>query len=682
MHKHYHNIFWWIITGAILCGNVLIAQIANANTPTPEQAGSLSLRTEDGQTLLAPMLDTKVSATIDGLIASVTYTQRFTNDSDKWVEGVYRFPLGEKSAVTAMRMRIGEREIIGKIKQKQKALKIYQKAKAEGKQAALTEQNRSNFFTQHVANLGPNETIEVELQYQERVEYRDGEFEWRLPTTFTPRYSPNLFITQPYSEHQDKQETQTSPNGWILNPLVLEDAKSISPPFSRNTKNALDIEIELNSGLNLASISSPYHDIKIKKETNVHKITLPQGGTEMDRDFVLQWTPVVQQAPRAAVFTEEVDGEHFAMLMLLPPQKNVKKLAKDIVFIVDTSGSMQGNSIQQAKQSLILALDKLKPEDRFNLIEFNSEYRSVFPRLSNVNENTLFTAKKWVASLSADGGTEMKAALAEGFRQFEKNEKLKQLIFITDGAIGNEAELFTLIHQKVGDVRLFNVGIGSAPNSYFMKKSAEFGRGTYTHIGNQQEVGGKMDMLFNKIEGAIAQAIHVDWQVPNEQYPKRIGDLYQGEPLVVITKLNKKTDTASASGITQADHWNQSINVSSKSTSTGLSRLWAREKIDDIENQEISNSISSAAAEKQITKLALKHSLLSRFTSFVAVENKRARPKNQNLTRSDISNQIANGQTMTPLNFPKTATPSSLYLCCGVFSLLCSLLLRLRGRRK
>jgi Ca-activated chloride channel family protein len=676
MSSYYRNLIWWLITSCVLCSQIVLNQAARAETDINPGAGALTLSADGKSDIPATLVKTDVSAQIDGMIATVTYRQRFTNTQDQWVEGIYRFPLGEGSAITEMIMRIGEREIIGKIKEKQKAKKIYEKAKAQGKHAALTEQSRANFFSQSVANIGPGESIEIELKYQEQVVYDNGEFEWRLPTTFTPRYTPNLFIEKKPAENSNEDEAishtelHTQKTGWHINPDLFADTNAISPPFKRNIKHPLELNISLNSGLNLASISSPYHNIKIKKKAKLHQVSLAPGEGEMNRDFVLQWAPVSDQAPSAAVFTESIGKDVYAMLMLVPPQKNIETLPRDIVFIIDTSGSMQGNSIEQAKTSLMLALDKLSHTDRFNIVEFNSIHRSAFANLKEVNDTSIQKAKNWVNSLSADGGTEMKPALKTGFQHFEKNEKLKQLIFITDGAVGNENDLFNLIYTHAGDIRLFTVAIGSAPNNYFMKKSAEFGRGTYTHIGSSAEVQEKMDTLFNKIEGAVAQNITINWHTDNEQYPKRIGDLYQGEPLVVISKLENPGKQLTASGLTLSEHWQRDITMNESGNAKGLSRLWARKKIEDIENQEISGTLGPESAKKQITELALQHSLLSKFTSFVAVEHKKSRPKNDLLKSENIPNQIAKGQTMIPVSFPKTATASTLYFWIGLLSLL------------
>ena len=220
------------------------------------------------------------------------------------------------------------------------------------------------------------------------------------------------------------------------------------------------------------------------------EITLADGNTPANRDFVLRWVPRQEAAPRLAWFTQSQGGRHYALLMLMPPAAvQDARLPREVIFVLDTSGSMAGASIRQAREALALALERLAPQDRFNVVEFNSTARALFAEAREAAPAQVQRAIDWVRSLEARGGTEMASALKLALNGSDAGSGVRQVVFLTDGAVGNEEDLFRLIQARLGDSRLFTVGIGSAPNSHFMRKAAELGRGTFTYIGRVDEVG-------------------------------------------------------------------------------------------------------------------------------------------------------------------------------------------------
>ena len=698
---------WLSLSITIVIISMLLATMADAQTTSEVEAGKLFYRSDNGNTQEALHLDTAVEAKLSGLIAQVSYVQTFINNSDDWREGIYKFPLPENAAVNYMEIRIGERRIIGEIKEKQEARKIYHAALQQGKRAALTEQQRPNFFTQKIANIGPHEKVEITLRYLHRIEYDAGVFEWRLPTTFTPRYIPGTPITpsNTNSENNESAPSETALSeiapisiaplqldtlsGWALPTMAVPDAHEISPPMfaggialGKRPLNSFSLKILLDSGLPLASIDALFHDINVHKKSGFHEISLKGGSAAMDRDFSLQWAPSNSSLPRAAVFNEEIDGESYALLMMLPPQQSTEntKLSRDIVFIIDTSGSMQGTSIVQAKESLRLALQRLTPQDRFNIIEFNSDYSSAFTGLQHADLTTIENARNWVDGLQANGGTEMLSALNAAFESIDGSEQLQQIIFITDGAVGNESQLFKSIHNNLNGARLFTVGIGSAPNSYFMRKAAEFGRGSFIHIGDYNHVATQMSDLFRKLENAVSTDITINWNGHVEQYPELVGDVYLGEPLIVSAKLDSSTDSLTISGRLADREWSQTIdleqNQQPSTQHSGVSQLWARAKIEQIEDKGITGTLNQDTIKQLITELALNHKLISRFTSFIAVEEERSRPKNHASISEAIANQKAQGQNLQPVHYPQTATSAEVAWWFGLFSFMCFVLVR------
>ncbi len=698
---------WLIVALGVLIGSMVISMAVTANDDLYEaKSGQLMFQNSKG--IYEPSLHLKSHAdvSINGLIAKITLSQTFTNHTDIWQEGVYIFPLPENSAVNHMEMRIGDRRIVGEIKEKQQAKKIYQQAKQAGKRAALTEQLRPNIFTQRVANIGPDQEIEVTITYVQNIRYDKGEFSWRFPMTITPRYFPHQHSAKTPSQTQDikknstfnalddddtylddvyaakltKTQTISRKNGWA-NPSVVQSMDAWPLPSSINefnkqgTFNPISLNIALDSGLPLEHIGAPYHDIRITKSKKIHSIGLVDNTVNMDRDFVLNWRPTQSSAPQAALFSEEIDGDFYSLLMLIPPinKHSIQSLARDMVFIIDTSGSMGGESISQAKSSLVNALSRLNAQDRFNIIEFNSDYTQLFPQLAYATASNTTQANTWINSLNAGGGTNMLPALNASFTQHQDSESLQQTIFITDGAVGNETELFSTIRNNLGNTRLFTVGIGSAPNSYFMKKSAEFGRGSFTYIGDINRVSEKINALFDKLDGAIAKNIDIQWPGDAQIYPNNIPDLYLSEPLLISAKSQALSGDIEIRGTTSELLWQKNITLDNHKNSEGVASIWARSKIEDLEDLKISGG-NPDVLKLEITDVALKHHLLSAYTSFVAVEQEIVRPKTDKLQSTPIQNALPKGHSSVnktrSVAYPATATTAEISWWIGLFFVL------------
>ncbi len=659
---------WLAASLSLLFGSMLIASVARAEVP-----GAGELRTSSGER--AVLLGTQIEAELSGLVANVRYTQLFLNQGDQWQEAVYSFPLPENAAVYHMEIQVGERRIVGEIKEKAEARKVYQEARKAGKRAALTEQQRPNMFTQSVANIAPGEHVEVTLLYQHTVWYRDGQFEWRLPTTYTPRYIPGVPLKL---NGEDNEQITESGFGWAVPTTEVADADWITPPMTSDRgQQQFTVALTLDAGLPLSHIDALFHEVQIQKDQGQHRIELAKQRESMNRDFVLQWATTPEATPQAAIFHEQIDGEDYALIMVLPPQRaEAHTLPRDVVFVIDTSGSMGGESIAQARQSLHFAIDQLDDDDRFNVIAFDSQPRALFNSLQGADSHTRTLASEWVAQLQANGGTEMASALALAFDQFG-GERLQQLVFITDGAVGNERALFRQIQDELGSTRLFTVGIGSAPNSHFMRRAADFGRGSYHFIGDLAEVGTVMQNLFNRLEHAVSTNIELTLPADAVSYPSKPGDLYLGEPLLVSAKMRNLPDSFSVKGQLAGQAWQQRVRTDSARSHGGIARLWARAEIEDLEAQQISGLLSESQTRDAILDTALRHNLMSRFTSFVAVEDTPVRPHHQSLARRAVHNVVAKGQTAP---WPQTATSAELGWWLGLFALMVAIVVKSMSR--
>ena len=589
-------------------GLLLVAIKTQAGDLDNVEAGQLVFTDLAGGDARALHVNTDVEIMVSGFVARVEVTQKFINHTDEWQEAVYVFPLPDTAAVNFMRMKIGDRLIKAEVQEKQKAQQIYQAAKSQGKKAALTEQSRANMFTQSVANIAPGEIIEVKLRYIQSVAYQSGEFSLRFPMTLTSRFIPGqtsaAFNQQDYDgaqidyliprSHTTRHAMYRINNtGWALPTSEVPDAHFITPPMIEGSPNKIDnpvsVQITLDAGLPIKDINSPYHDIIVAKSNDQHHISLRKGTVSMDRDFLLTWLPTNDHSPTAAVFKETVEAEDYVLLMMLPPRlsTNSPVMPRDMIFVIDTSGSMKGPSINQAKQSLKQTLSKLRPQDRFNIIEFSSSARQLFPSSKTADEYSVDQAMQWVSYLSAGGGTNMYDALRLALESPASESYLKHIVFVTDGAVGNEASLFKIIHQHLGQSRLFTVGIGSAPNSFFMRKAAEFGGGTFTHIGMMSEITDKMNRLYEKLDHPVVKNIQIDWPQNVESYPDRLPSLYMGEPLLVVAKTENLQGEIYISGTMAQLPWQQFLTVDNDYSHPGIGTLWARAKIESLEDQKI-----------------------------------------------------------------------------------------------
>jgi len=707
--------FWLLITASFIGLTLFFAHEAAASDT--QSAGSdeggesghfLLQASQTNQPIKSLPIDTQVTIDVSGMVAKVRVEQSFINTGNQWAHGTYVFPLPEKSAVNRMRMRIGERSLEGEIKEKREAEKIYQAAKQAGKKASLVRQERPNLFTTKVANIAPQENITVVLEYIQSVAYINGEFSLRFPMTVTRRYIPGqtLRAFEPKNHSVINNNTSSSnagnykPMGWALNTTQVADANLISPhshslaAAKKAQLNPVRITASVDVGMALSSIKSLYHDIDWQKNGSQYTLSLRQAKVPMNQDFVLSWRPLAGSEPTAAVFSETVAGDTYGLLMLVPPSApdsaSALQQAKEVIYVVDTSGSMGGVSIEQARQSLAYAVSQLRPQDRFNIIEFNSNSRQFFPNAVAASQQNTQRAQQYISQLASGGGTEMLPALQQALAHQAPEGFVRQVIFITDGAIGNDAALFAEIHNTLGNSRLFTVGIGSAPNSHFMRKAAEFGRGRYTYIGSVDHVKQTMMQLLDSLSRPQLTDINISWPNQAETYPARIPDLYSGEPLLVSAKLASMQGDTIIEGKIAGRAWRQVLSIKGDQQHSGIAQLWAREKIASLLDQKVGGADAEAIRLK-VLPVALQHQLVSPYTSFVAVEKKVSRPAEQTALDKTVLNappkgqvpqpkgQVPQptGQVSQPMAYPKTATRSLENLLLGFCLILLAVIFSL-----
>jgi len=604
-------------------------------------------------------LDTDIRVEVTGLVARVDVNQVFRNDGPGWREAIYRFPLPPGAAVDRLEIESGDRVILGEIREKSEARRQYQQARQDGRLATLVEQQRVNQFETRLANIAPGATVRVAIGFLARVDYRDGEFSLSLPLTFTPRWEP----PRPGAAGAPEPATDAAPQPLLAANPARDDHR-------------LTLDLLLHTGIGLASLESRHHDIDVHPTLGGYRVYLADPDTRSDRVFELGWTPDFGGAPVASLQTWDGDDATYALLMLAPPlAESLAPRPREVVFVIDTSGSMEGMSLRQARKALRQGLDFLDPEDRFNLVRFHSEADLLFPESAPVYPSYLAQARDFIDGLVAAGGTNMAPALGLAMGLPEQDGLLRQIVFVTDGSVGNEQELLLQVAEQLGDSRLFTVSIGSAPNTWFMRKAAAIGRGSHTHIGKEADVGKQMASLWSRIENPAVQNLCVDWGMEAEFYPEIIPDLYAGEPLWLYARLPREPREIMVCGDLDGRYWETGAAAGAASGGEAIATLWARSKIESLEDGRLFG-VGHDRIRQQVLGLALEFGLLTPYTSLVAVDRTPIRPAAAGLGSEAVPGLLPAGSASAS-GFPQTATgwPARLGLALLSLSLATAMLL-------
>jgi Ca-activated chloride channel family protein len=633
-------------------------KMLNNNTKNPFINGPQLLFNHPDPSMRAALpVDMQASININGLVVYTEIKQVFINPHAIALEGKYQFPLPENAAVNYLKVRIGDRIIEGKIMEKQAAKKAYIKAKISGRKASLVEQQRANLFTNKIANIPPQTTVEVTIRLISSVSYHDGNFSLSLPLAMTARYQPTNY--------------QHSP--------AEQNSEFFSPAKKSLASSEAAITINLNAGVALKDIVSNNHAINsqaLNQQGSHYKISLAKQQVLADQQFTLQWQLNSTNAPQVSSFSEQIDDNYYTLLTFYPPQQapsftqtSPRTLPRDVIFIIDTSGSMQGRSIEQAKASLLKALSLLTAQDSFNIIAFSSSSQQLFKHSEMLNKQTSNKAQYFIEHLYADGGTEMyrplNNALAMAKSADQSSSAIRQLVFITDGAVANEFELMKLLKTRLGKARLFTIGIGAAPNGYFMKKAAQFGRGSYVFIQNLTEVQNKVSALIKKIsqpvlsnitlmlDQKINQALAPDIEI----YPKNIPDLYVGETLQVAIKSPLPINSLELHGLSAKNTWQQQLLVNDQQSARGISTLWARRKIADLLDGLVISK-NPEDVKQQVLATSISHQIISPYSSFIALEKQPTNSKPLLASTSLLKNSLTKNKTSShafKIAIPQTA---------------------------
>ena len=585
-------------------------------------SGALTVVDSSGKaTAMCPLKHTEVKAEISGFISRVVVTQQFENPFKEKIEAVYTFPLPQNAAVDDMTMIVGERTIRGKILPREEAQAVYDAAKSSGKVASLLDQERPNIFTQSVANILPGNQIKITISYVETLSYVNGAYEFVFPMVVGPRYVPGT----PTGRVQG--------SGFAPDTDRVPDASRItpnSPPSATRSGHDISLDVTLDAGLILDDVNSKTHNVDIQRtDSHSARLRLREGSTIPNKDFVLRYD-VAGRAIQDALLTHRSEkGGYFTLILQPPDRVTVEDIRpKELVFVLDTSGSMQGFPIEKAKETMKLALDSLYPSDTFNLITFAGDTRILFPKPVPATRANLNKAQAFLNSRSGSGGTEMMTAIKAALQESDDQSHIRIVCFMTDGYVGNDMEIISEV-QKHANARVFSFGIGSSVNRFLLDKMAEAGRGEVEYVSLDDDGSAAARRFHERVRNPLLTDISIDWSgLPvADVYPQRIPDLFSAKPLILTGRFTTAgRGTIRLKGKMGGNDFVREIPVELPETMAlhdVLAPLWARARVDNLMTEDFAGAQSGnmrADLKDTITQIGIEYRLMTQFTSFVAVE--------------------------------------------------------------
>jgi len=629
-----------------------------------------------------PLIHTDAKVDVRGLVSSATVTQQYANSSDAPIEAVYIFPLPHDAAVYDLEIRIGNRVIRSAVHEREQAKRVYEAAKAEGKRAALLEQERPNIFTASVANIMPNDQISVRVRYVQPLKWEHGRMRLIFPMVVGPRYIPGT------------QAIDHAGSGWAADTNAVPDASRITPVV-RNPElrpgHDISVSVDLDTGFEAAAVESVSHQVHVRRLGDGRQhVELVSGTTLPNKDFVLEIRQAESTEAKTALFLSSAgdSGEtHFLLTAFPPTVQPSERLPVEMLYMIDVSGSMQGTSIEQARAALLQALDRLRLNDRFGILQFNNGYQEFAPWPMAASTQNVAGAREYVRRLQAGGGTEMLPALRHLMTKPETPGYLRHIVLLTDGDLGNEEEIFAAMRRDLGGARLYTVAIGSAPNLFLATKMAQFGRGTSTHVADINEIAEQMTQLFEKIESPVLTDLKVsfDGVEVTDVFPQRLPDLFAGQPVAIYGRIAKgRAGTAHLSGRAGDEIFHSSVafDTGKATFHPGIATLWARQKVEELMDRwRESNEEQQGEIRSSVIAHAIRYRLVTRFTSLVAVEEKIVNPGGQSSTAA-VANELPAGWKLEPVfAAPPTGTTDAFFETLGMVLLCASAVIFLITRR-
>jgi len=559
-----------------------------------------------------PLQGVRIEVCLTGLGSEVTVTQRYTNLETVDVEAVYVFPLEEGAAVCGFTARVGDRLIRGRVEEREKAFEVYDDAMAAGHGAFLLDQERPNIFTVSVGNLRPQQTIEIAITYVTLLTFEGAAVRLLIPTTVSPRYVPAgpPDVGQPDGEH-------------------------VNPPAQETVPYGLTLTVEIRDP-NMTQIESPSHAIRTTPHAHGTTVTLASDQADssspyvaLDRDFVLLMRPEDAHQPVAHV-AREADGTLCAMVTFHPQPLGIPSRGNEVLFLLDCSGSMQGDSIAQAQRALALCVRALATHDSFNIVCFGSSFTSLWPTPRPYSQASLEEATQYIQRVQADlGGTEILAPLQHLLQMTPDPERPRQLLVLTDGEVSNEADVIDLCGRYATTARVFAFGIGAGVSEHLVRGVARASHGAAEFIYPGERIEPKVLRMFGRVHTPAFKHVHIDWGgLEVEQAPAVCPAVFGGDSLTVFGRLQGGT-TDKVVLHADAHTWEVPIALEQPETGGPIPTLWARHRIRDLEGRYGAPLRGSTQVQRkadrsiaQLVELGQRYSLLSSATSYVAVEER------------------------------------------------------------
>lgn len=579
----------------------------------PEQ-GRMAVR-QGNAWLGLPLRETRYDTVVVGTVAETSVVQVFHNPLPDRLEARYNFPLPADAAVDDYWIRVDGQEIHGVMKRRDEARKTYEAARDAGQTAALLEQNRPNVFAQAVANIPPGGTVEVEIHLVQPLRREDGRYALVLPTVIGPRYI-------------------TGAPDQAGNTAAVPDAAALrSPQLASGVVSCakIDIQVAIESGLPVQDLRSDHHAMQVERGGAVTRLELADGPARANRDFSLSWA-LAGLEPRAQLMAQKTGaGEGYFTLTIEPPRgiSRDKVRPRELVFVVDTSGSMSGLPLSTARAAVRRALDDLGQDDTFQVIRFARDAEQLAPApLANTTEHRR-RAFEFLDASEGGGGTEMLAGISAALARPADPQRMRMVLFLTDGYIGAESQVFAGIERDLGAARLFSLGVGSSVNRFLLDGMGRIGRGSSIYVGPGESPDRVVERFYSHIDRPVLTDIEIDWgDLPvADLSPGAIPDLFAGQPVVVFGRFTgapqgKATLKGKLGGA--AITIPLKLDFSQVQAHAGLASMWARHRVDDLlAYPSARSSAPDPAAVAAVTELALKHRIMTAYTSFVAVAQRK-----------------------------------------------------------
>src|SRR5438105_3317248 len=591
-----------------------------ASAQNGETQGSLQVIDSSGKPkAVCPLKHTDVKVEISGFLARAVITQEFENPFKEKIEAVYTFPLPQNAAVDDMTMLVGDRTVRGKSLRREEAQAVYEAAKTGGQRASLLDQERPNIFTQSVANILPGEQIKITISYVETLTYEDGSYEFVFPIVVGPRYVPG-------------SPNGAQGNGFAPDTTQVPDASRVTPqpvPEGMRAGHDVSIDVSLDAGVPIDALNSKTHDVTVERSDDRRAtVRLKDQATIPNKDFVLRYD-VAGKKIEDALLTHSSDKGGFFTLILQPPDRVTAAdvMPKELVFVLDTSGSMSGFPIEKAKETMKLALDNLYPYDTFNLITFSGDEHILFPEPVPATKDNLAKAQAFLETRQGGGDTEMMKSIKASMDPSHRQDHVHVVCFMTDGYVGNDLEIIGEV-QKHPNARVFAFGIGNSVNRFLLDNMAKYGRGEVEYVALNDDGSAAARRFHERVRNPLLTDISIDWNglAVSDIYPKNVPDLFSAKPVVVTGRyIGNGRGVIRLKGKMSGRDFVREIPVdfSSAQSHDVLATLWARTRVDDLMSQDFNGAQRGAMKEdvkQSIVQLGLDYRLMTQFTSFVAVE--------------------------------------------------------------